>query len=124
MTISFVEGGYIRITCNHFKVFNYCIDFKEGEEFEEILFSGESVRKVIQTEKNKWTETQLSGKHSGVTFIREIKEDGLLKVVSKSLAVTLELISNWFFCNRHVTTMESQDTDTSDDNNTESSMGL
>ena len=97
MTINFIEGGYIRITCNHFKVFNYCIDFKEGEEFEEHLFSGESVRKIIQTEKNKWIETQLTGKHSGVTFIREIKEDGLLKVVSKSLVMTLELISNRLF---------------------------
>ena len=82
-TISLIDGGYFRITCVMIRVFNYCIEFKEGEEFEEKIFSGEVVKKVItRDQQNRWIETQVSGKHTGMIYIRELDSTGLLTIVS------------------------------------------
>lgn len=75
--------GRVRITCNLARIWNYCIEFREGEEFEEKLFTGETAKKIIiRDSHNRWIETQLTGKHKGLVYIREVSEDGSLFTVT------------------------------------------
>jgi len=78
-----------KISCKLVKFYNYCIQFREGEEFEEKIFSGEVVKKIIKRDdSNRWIETQLTGKHAGLVYIREIKKDGSFKVTCQFKGVT------------------------------------
>ena len=78
LSISSPELETFRIATNQ-----STIEFKEGEEFEDKLSSGEVVRKVITRDRsNRWIETQLSGKLLGLKYIREIDSQGVFTLVS------------------------------------------
>lgn len=79
-----------KITCQLIKsIYTYCVHFRVGEEFEEKTFNGEVVKKIIKRDdNNRWIETQLTGTHTGLVYIREITKDGLFKVTCSFKGVT------------------------------------